>query len=226
MLNHEQTRMHTSHNEGGSQLEMQARRRMLFSATVGSTFSLPYSACHSVSRLFFSSPAHLITPPTPSFLVVLRVAFRFKLQVAICPKLFPSPFYTQESPEPAPVFTFPHPYLAGITCFLFSKVHYVAADSSTCVREPVCAVLVNDPLLSFLPTAFFFRPRNAWACTLSPDLPACVSLGQDAGGGGWGSFRCDGEGGDSEQRRKEGRSDIRERGEGELDGGGEAAGGC
>lgn len=65
-----------------------------------------------------------------------------------------------------------------------------------------------------------FRPRNAWAHTLSPDLPACVSLGQDAGGGGWGSFRCDGEGGDLEQRRKEGRSDIGERGEGELDGGG------
>lgn len=144
--------MHTSHNEGGSQLEMQALRRMLFSATVGSTFSLPYSTCHSVSRLFFSSPAHLIIPP--SFLVVLRVAFRFKLQVAICPKLSPSPFYTQESLEPAPMFTFPHPYLAGTKCFLFLKVHYVAADSSTCVRESVCAILVNDPLLSFLPSAF------------------------------------------------------------------------
>lgn len=60
---------------------------------------------------------------------------------------------------------------------------------------------------------------------LSPqDLPACVSPGQDAGGGGWGSFRCDGEGGDSEQRRKEGRSDIGERGEGELDGGGRRQG--
>lgn len=149
--------MHTSHNEGGSQLEMQALRRMLFSATVGSTFSLPYSTCHSVSPSSFSSPAHLITPPPPKKRFFGSFTCCFQVQVAGCnlSKVVPIPLLHTRISRARPHVYIPAPIFGWhkVLSFLESTLH-CCTDSSTCVQEPVCAILVNDPLLSFLPNAF------------------------------------------------------------------------
>lgn len=102
------------HNEGASQLATQPVTRMLFSTTGGST--LPSQPTHTPPLHYFY---HSISPSSftlcyssrPLYLVSLfpAEACCFQVQVAGCnlSNMSPSPFGTQVSPEPAPMFTFP-----------------------------------------------------------------------------------------------------------------------
>jgi len=112
---------HAHEHEGAGQLATQLVARMLFSTTGGST--LPSRPTHIPPLHYFYQlhlPIFLNSPPFFSSPLsgllsceLKRVAFRFKLQVAICPTCPLPPICTQVSPEPAPMFTFPSPYLAS-----------------------------------------------------------------------------------------------------------------
>lgn len=154
---------------------------MLFSTTGGSTLLLYPGSLPSLCSL--TPSPHLLPVCLPLYLVslflALSVAFRFKLQVAICPKC--------PHPPSAPSLsrTRPHVYiplsifgqLKVLVLCVFFPWKCIMWASPACV----CAVsLVNDPPFSFLPRWH----KSAWVHTLSlHSLTYLCQLGQDAGGG-------------------------------------------
>lgn len=108
----------------------------------------------SYFTLSYSSP--------PLYLVSLFPveACCFQVQVAGCnlSSMSPSPFCTQVFPEPAPMFTFPSPYLASsrslVLCvsFLESALCVLYKLFHLCRNMCLHAVLVNDPPFLLLPS--------------------------------------------------------------------------
>lgn len=115
----------------------------------------PFPSLH-LHSVFLSFLSHFIPPPPLLFCFARFLCFQ--VQAAICPLLSPSPFHTAHKnlSEPAPMLTFPRPYLAATERRLFFRVRSVGHFHLHC-QSPGCPC---DPG-SMIPLAKFTSRRSS-----------------------------------------------------------------